>query len=127
MLTFVRDEPLFTETLKFSLYRSAAADLLDKTLAQTEEPWPKGYEMLEAMANRTISSRTRNDTSFGDSAGRPTENPATVSDLWVAQTKRTEFAKRILETWTATKRRSGTGREMDALLLPCSPWPASPK
>lgn len=53
--------------------------------------------------------------------------PATVTDLWKAQIKRTEYAKDILNSWAATKTRTGTGREMDALLIPCTVWPASEK
>ena len=53
--------------------------------------------------------------------------PATVSELWEAQDKRTTYAKRVLEIWAETKSRTGTGREIDGLLMPCSPWPASEK
>lgn len=55
------------------------------------------------------------------------ESPATVSDLWKAQTKRTEYARRVLQTWAATENKTGTGREIDALLMPCTPWPACEK
>ncbi|KAG2418616.1 hypothetical protein HFD88_001717 [Aspergillus terreus] len=41
--------------------------------------------------------------------------------------KRTEYARRMLQAWAATKTRTGTGREMDALLMPCTPWPACEK
>jgi amidase len=66
-------------------------------------------EMLEAMINDHNKGR------------------ATVSDLWEAQTKRTEYARRVLKAWAATKARTGTDREMDALLMPCTPWPACEK
>ncbi|KAK5029524.1 hypothetical protein LTS07_005986 [Exophiala sideris] len=111
-----REEPLFTETLKFALYRSAAAQLLGTTLAKTQEPWPQGYAMLEAVVKQQSLT-----------GERLVDGPATVSDLWKVQAKRTEYAKRMLQSWTMTKERSGTGREMDALLIPCTPWPASPK
>ncbi|KAL3467841.1 amidase signature domain-containing protein [Aspergillus heterothallicus] len=101
-------DPLYTDNLKYALYRSAAADLVHKTLAKTQEPWPRGMEMLETMIK--------------DGNGK-----ATVFDLWEAQTKRTGYARRILKAWTATEPKSGTGREMDALLMPCTPWPACEK
>ncbi|KIV77499.1 hypothetical protein PV11_09289 [Exophiala sideris] len=116
VIDFCIDEPLFTETLKFALYRSAAAQLLGTTLAKTQEPWPRRYAMLEAM----VKQQSLTDKKLVD-------DPATVSDLWKVQAKRTEYAKRVLQSWTMTKERSGTGREMDALLMPCTPWPASPK
>ena len=116
MLRVPRDEPLFTDSLKFALYRSAAAQLLDTTLAKTQEPWPQGYTMLEAMV--------KTNSLMGEEL---VDGPATVSDLWKVQAKRTEYAKRLQLAWTATKSRSGTSREMDALLMPCTPWPASPK
>ncbi|KAI1619401.1 general amidase [Exophiala viscosa] len=111
-----RDEPLFIDSLKFALYRSAAAQLLGTTLARTQEPWPRGYAMLEAMVQKKILTTEE-----------LVNGPATVSDLWEAQAKRTEYAKRLQKAWTDTKGRSGIGREMDALLMPCTPWPASPK
>jgi amidase len=110
MLRPLSDKPLFAENLKFALYRSAAADLLAENLTKTQEPWPQGYEMLENIHKETDANLI----------GR-----ATVSALWKAQYKRTEFSKRMLESWAATKTATGTGREMDALLMPCSPWPAS--
>lgn len=91
------------------LYRSAAADTVSSTLARTEEPWPRGMEMLEEMV------------------GRNRQSPTTVSDLWKAQAKRTEYAKRVLQAWAATRNTTGTGREVDALLMPCTPWPACEK
>jgi len=72
--------------------------------------------MLEAMVNQKCLMREE----FVD-------DHATVSDLWKVQAKRTEYARNMLQAWASTKQRTGTGREMDALLMPCSPWPASPK
>ncbi|KAJ5808994.1 hypothetical protein N7474_010263 [Penicillium riverlandense] len=109
------EEPLFLDTLKHVLYRSATAELIGGTLRKTNEPWPRGYELLADM----LGHSSNGELSAND--------PATVSDLWKAQTQRTKFAKGILQSWAATKIRTETGREMDALLMPCSPWPASPK
>ncbi|KAL2856990.1 amidase signature domain-containing protein [Aspergillus pseudodeflectus] len=109
VIEFHLDDPLYTDNLKYSLYRSAAADLVHKILTRTQEPWPRGMEMLEAMIN-------------GDDKGR-----ATVSELWEAQTKRTEYARRVLKAWVGTKTRTGTDREIDALLMPCTPWPSCEK
>lgn len=112
-LILFSDEPLYVDHLKFTLYRSAAADSLDKIFMRTQEPWPRGMEMLEKVVN---ASRD------GDKGPRPT-----VYDLWNAQAKTTEYAKRILESWAATRTSTNTGREMDALLMPCTVWPASEK
>lgn len=107
MLTFASDEPLFLDTLKFALYRSAAAETLQETLDKTKEPWPRGYEILANMANDEKDKQAR------------------VSDLWKAQAQRTGYSKKMLRAWAATRDRTDTGREMDALLMPCSPWSAS--
>ncbi|CAL5873023.1 uncharacterized protein PFLUO_LOCUS7292 [Penicillium psychrofluorescens] len=79
------EEPLFLDTLKHVLYRSATAELLGQTLSKTNEPWPRGYELLAEMTCHSSTDEI--------SANVPT----TVSDLWKAQTQRT------------------------------NPWPASPK
>lgn len=109
------DDPLYTDHLKFALYRSAAADGLDKIFSHTQEPWPRGMEMLERMVDQSKKGH-------GSICARPT-----VSDLWSAQDKTTNYAKRILQSWVATQTRTNTGREMDALLMPCTVWPASEK
>lgn len=62
-----------------------------------------------------------------ETGGEAAHGIATVSMQWKAQVKRNDYAKRILQAWAATKKKTGTGREMDALLMPCTPWPASPK
>ncbi|CAI7646401.1 unnamed protein product [Penicillium bialowiezense] len=113
VIEFKIDEPLYVDHLKYALYRSAAADSLDKIFMRTQEPWPRGMEMLEKMVN---ASRD------GDKGPRPT-----VYDLWNAQAKTTEYAKRMLKSWAATSTSTNTGREMDALLMPCTVWPASEK
>ncbi|CAI7599455.1 unnamed protein product [Penicillium pancosmium] len=107
VIEFSIDEPLFLDSLKFDLYRSAAADSLQEVLERTGEPWPQGYEILGDMAN---------DENYPK---------ATVSDLWKAQAKRTAYSKQILQKWAATKDSTKTEREIDALIMPCSPWPAS--
>ncbi|KAJ5328696.1 hypothetical protein N7452_009086 [Penicillium brevicompactum] len=115
VIEFRIDDPLYTDHLKFALYRSAAADGMDKIFSQTQEPWPRGMEMLERMVDQSKKDQ-------GAICVRPT-----VSDLWSAQDKTTKYAKRILQSWVATETRTNTGREMDALLMPCTVWPASEK
>lgn len=106
---------MYTDSFKFALYRSAAADAVDGVLTKTGEPWPRGMEMLEQIVNKD----SKGDNSI--------DSRTTVSDLWKAQVKRTEYAKQMLQSWAATKTRTETGREMDALLMPCTVWPASEK
>lgn len=118
------DDPLYTDRLKFALYRSATADALGRILGQTQEPWPRGYEVLAEMADQ--SSRRR-ACSNGEHSTRSPGDRATVSQLWEAQAKRAAFSKRMLTAWADTRLKTGTGREMDALLMPTTPWPASRK
>ena len=79
--------------------------------------------MLEQIVKKKFKVQSREEVQSILSG----ENDVTMSDLWEAQTKRTIFAKHMLKSWAATKMRTDTGREMDALLMPCSPWPAAPK
>ncbi|KAL4874303.1 amidase signature domain-containing protein [Aspergillus karnatakaensis] len=101
VIDFHINDPHHTTPLKHTLYRSAAATTVHTALTQTSEPWPKGMELL----TETL-----------------TQNPATVTELWAAQAKRTAYANQLLKSWVATKSVSGTGREMDALIMPVSPW-----
>ena len=103
------DDPLYVDDVKPALYRSAAAMTVNQKLSKTQQPWPRGMKMLQDIVS-----------------GDP-KSYSTVSSLWEAQVKRTEYAWRMLQAWAATRKRTGTGREMDALLMPCSPWPACEK
>lgn len=104
---------MYVDRLKFPFYQFAASDTLDNIFMKTREPWPRGMEVLEKMIN---ASRD------GDKGARPT-----VYDLWNAQAKTTEYAKQMLKSWAATRTSTNTGREMDALLMPCTVRPASEK
>ncbi|KAJ5247189.1 hypothetical protein N7468_002172 [Penicillium chermesinum] len=73
VIEFQVDDPLYLDTLKFDLYRSATAEALDKNLAKTPEPWPRGCEMLQAMVQGNTKA-------------------STVYYLWNAQAKRTEYS-----------------------------------
>ncbi|KAL7422614.1 hypothetical protein Q5752_003262 [Cryptotrichosporon argae] len=77
------------------------------TLAAGGEPWPRGLELFKE-AVQTASSK-----------------PALASDLWRLQAARTSYAKEALDDWLATANLTGTGREIDALISPVSPWPAA--
>lgn len=127
MLTLSSDDPLYPENIKFALYRSAAAELLDSNLARTQEPWPRGYEILEQMVKKRKNAKDFANCRLANPPADSNDCPATVSDLWEAQVKRNEYAKRVMQAWVQTKSRTYTGREIDALVMPCSPWPASPK
>ena len=50
---------------------------------------------------------------------------ATVSETWQNQHKKTLLAQRFLEKWQATKQKTGTGRPIDGLIMPSTPFPAS--
>ena len=114
-LTLIRDDPQYLEPFKTTMYRSAAAAMVKDKLSKTNEPWPRGYELLE----KYLSSSSQGSSAF--------LSDATVLDLWEAQAKRTAYSRRLLHAWGATKSRSLTGREMDALLMPCTVSPACSK
>lgn len=123
MLILISDDPLYTDNLKHALYRSAAAEVLHSNLLPTKEPWPRGYEVLgDIVAKTAMPTKVCEGQTPSTGVG-----PVTVRELWEAQSKRTAYAKKMLSVWAATKTRSGTGREMDALLMPCTPWPACSK
>ncbi|KAL7419003.1 hypothetical protein Q5752_006688 [Cryptotrichosporon argae] len=114
VIDFPIHDPLFTDALKFALYRSSGARLIHDTLAKTGEPWPVGFEMFQSMMQ--AAQRGERDVLGVE---------ATVSDLWVAQALRGEYARKFLISWANTRGKTGTGREIDALLMPCAPWSAS--
>ncbi|ATY60244.1 uracil-DNA glycosylase [Cordyceps militaris] len=115
-------DPLYLDGFKSALYRTATADALHKIISRMQEPWPRGYEGLARLVESSNSGGQGWD---GERPEGPFEGCTTVSQLWEAQAKQTKFAKRMLTAWGETRPRTGTGREMDALLMPTSPWPAS--
>ena len=111
---------MYATDLNTGFWGSAGARLIGDTLAKTGEPWPEGFEMFKGMLDDKVKDPAIPEVMTPKPA-------ATVSDLWVAQAKRLAYCKHILLDWVATRHETGTGREMDALLTPCTPWPAAPK
>lgn len=64
---------------------------------------------------------------FGDHYEATKDTPPTVGDLWVVQTERNAYLRKLLESWAATKELTGTGRPIDGLISPCVAFPAAPK
>lgn len=57
--------------------------------------------------------------------GRSTDaKPQSVAETWRNQARRTELATRWLERWVRTKEITGTGRPIDGLIMPGTPFPA---
>jgi amidase len=52
------------------------------------------------------------------------QTPMTVSETWKNQLKRAGLATAWLERWQATKEKTGTGRPIDGLIMPSTPFPA---
>lgn len=50
--------------------------------------------------------------------------PQTVFETWQNQHKRALLAKEWLERWQATEKMTGTGRPIDGLIMPSTPFPA---
>jgi amidase len=59
---------------------------------------------------------------------RPTkhETPITAFQLWQLNRKKRDLRQAYLEAWEATAATTGTGRPLDAIISPLSPWPAPP-
>jgi amidase len=55
---------------------------------------------------------------------RSQKNPQSVFDTWQNQNRRTMLAQKWLERWQATERDTGTGRPIDGLIMPSTPFPA---
>ncbi|KAG9001108.1 hypothetical protein FRB90_011681 [Tulasnella sp. 427] len=47
-------------------------------------------------------------------------------ELWKLHKRKTELRKQYLDHWENTKKRTGTGRPVDAILCPVAPYPAPP-
>ncbi|KAK5123207.1 putative amidase [Meristemomyces frigidus] len=52
------------------------------------------------------------------------EKPQSVFDTWQNQHRRALLAQRWLERWQATAKETGTGRPIDGLIMPSTPFPA---
>ena len=53
-------------------------------------------------------------------------NPLTAYGLWQIHKERRRLKEEYLEHWNATVNRSGTGRPVDALIVPVEPYVAPP-
>lgn len=91
------------------LFRGDGGAKIAQVIAQSGEPWPEGLEAYRDTYEST----------------KPT--PPTVEKLWDTQMERLAFVKKTLEHWMATASRTGTGRPIDGLLSPTTPWAACPK
>jgi len=91
------------------LFRGDGGAKIATVLAESGEPWPQGLEAYRKTYEATKSS------------------PPTVEKLWDTQVERLIFVKKTLEHWVATKSHTGTGRPIDGLLSPTTPWAACPK
>ena len=91
------------------LFRGDGGAKIASVIAQSGEPWPVGLAAYEKTYESTKST------------------PPTVDKLWDTQVERLVFVKKTLEHWMATAKQTGTGRPIDGLLSPTTPWAASPK
>lgn len=64
---------------------------------------------------------------FGDRYEATKDRPPTVGELWVLQTERNLYLRKLLDSWAATRELTGTGRPIDGLISPCIAFPAAPK
>ncbi|KAM9924246.1 hypothetical protein OXX59_004664 [Metschnikowia pulcherrima] len=50
----------------------------------------------------------------------------TVSELWDLHAERTFLAKKYLDRWNATAAATSSGKPIDAIIMPASPFPGNP-
>ncbi|KAM9905915.1 hypothetical protein OXX69_007003 [Metschnikowia pulcherrima] len=50
----------------------------------------------------------------------------TVSELWDLHAERTSLAKKYLDRWNATAAATSSGKPIDAIIMPASPFPGNP-
>jgi amidase len=91
------------------LFRGDGGAKIASVIAESGEPWPVGLAAYQKTYESTKST------------------PPTVDKLWDTQVERLAFVKKTLEHWMATAQQTGTGRPIDGLLSPTTPWAASPK
>ena len=91
------------------LFRGDGGAKIASVLAQSGEPWPEGLEAYRKTYEATKAT------------------PPTVEKLWDTQVERLAFMKGTLDHWMATVSRTSTGRPIDGLLSPTTPWAACPK
>jgi amidase len=78
-------------------------------IVRSGEPWTEGLKLFKAAYEARKGS------------------PALASDLWALQAERAVYAKEALEHWRATAALIGTGRPVDGVISPVTPWAASPR
>ena len=119
---------------------SPGATVMNDVLKTTDQPWPIGFDEFKACLDPSeLSGAASSATSAVDShptIGGHADIPvvptgqtrySSIERLWKAQVARTTYAKQGLDWWIASEQWTGTGRPMDGLLQPVSPWPACPK
>lgn len=95
---------------------------------------PEAAALITAMWSADGGAEFRRDT---DASGEPLHPqlerwlghtsgtaPQTVSETWQTQHRRALLARRWLERWQATAEVTGTGRPIDGLITPSTPFPA---
>jgi amidase len=55
------------------------------------------------------------------------QTPPLVGDLWTAQSERLDFNKRSLDRWMSSREITGTGRPIDGLIAPTTPYSSTPR
>ncbi len=56
----------------------------------------------------------------------PEEAGITAYQLWQLHKRKLQLRQEYLEYWEGTKRSTGTGRPVDAIIAPCAPYAAPP-
>lgn len=107
-----------------------------KLIPFTPTEMPEASEIVTAMWSADNGQEFQRDTdASGESlhpqlerwlghtarAGKPVPS---VSDTWQNQHRRALLAQRWLERWRATASETGTGRPIDGLIMPSTPFPA---
>ncbi|GEQ71577.1 hypothetical protein JCM33374_g5262 [Metschnikowia sp. JCM 33374] len=49
-----------------------------------------------------------------------------VGELWHLHSERTALAKKYLDRWNATASKTSTGKPIDAIIMPATPFPGNP-
>jgi amidase len=105
VIDFVPFETKEASEIIGKMWTADGGEEIRRDAGATGEPLPVNAEKYYGPSNKSLK-------------------PSTVFETWQNQYKKTLLAQSLLERWQKTAEETGTGRPIDALITPSTPFPA---
>ena len=124
----VHPNPPYVRAMKLvqSALRSSGHHVMDVALADDEEGYEMYLQTLTADGGEDVGrecAKSGEPVLGNTAANRPLETKS-ACDWWQLARRRRAYASRQLELWQRTSVQSPTGRPVDAIIAPVSPYPS---